>query len=77
VVEVKLYLLERIGDTDYDEHVGFVIRAPNAKTARELAAGEANSFYDGPTWLDPSRSTCRPLKDAGAMGVILADFIAG
>jgi hypothetical protein len=77
VVEVTLYLIERIGNTDYDEHAGFVIRADTAKKARKLAGTVPGSMSEADLWLDPTRSTCSILKHEGPEEVILEDYRAG
>jgi hypothetical protein len=74
---MKLYLLERIGATDYDEHAGFVIRAASPKKARKLAGTVLGSMCAADLWLDPTRSTISVLKHDGPEEVILEDYQAG
>lgn len=80
-----LWLVERMGHTDYDRTAGVVVRAPTEMMARALAAGPGQGFpdldtgedYGFPEALDPDASACKPLLDAGAPMVILSDFRAG
>ncbi len=73
---MKLYLLNRIGVVDWDENVGFVIRANNEAQARffasETSGGEIKS-----TWINDKLSSCIELALEGEQGVVLTDFNAG
>ena len=73
-VGANIYLLERIGGTDYDEAAGFVVVAESADAARQQAAEQAGNEGDA-TWLTPSRSTCEVVSLSP--GVVLRDFRAG
>jgi hypothetical protein len=72
---MDIYLLERIGGTDYDEAAGFVVVAESPDEARRLAA-EQYGDEGSDTWLAPSRSTCKVI-DSTRQGVVLRDFRAG
>jgi prevent-host-death family protein len=72
----NIYVLKRVGGTDYDETAGFVVVAGSPDEARRLAAGEADAEGDA-TWLMPDRSTCEAIDPAGSSGVVLRDFRAG
>jgi hypothetical protein len=61
---------------EYDFKNGFVIRAADATQARKIAARN-HSDEGEETWLDPKKSRCRAVKEAGRAGVILTDFHAG
>jgi len=73
-VGASVYLLERIGGTDYDEAAGFVVVAESAEDARQQAAEQAGD-EGGATWLAPSRSTCEVVNLSP--GIVLRDFRAG
>lgn len=89
---MALYLLERIGDTGYDQVKGWVIRAANAQQARQMAAGE-DSIWDSsrldapgrlvpnPLWLDAQQSHLTYLGMSGIplepAAIILRSFVAG
>lgn len=71
-----IYLIKRIGNTDYDQYSGFVVVATNSIKARELAKA---SGFDEALWLDPLQATCRKIGTSGncARGVVLESFHAG
>jgi prevent-host-death family protein len=73
-VGMNVYLLERIGRTDYDEAGGFVVVAESTDAARQQAAERAGDEGDV-TWLTPSRSTCEVVSLSP--GIVLRDFRAG
>lgn len=88
MAEMKLWLLERIGDTDYDTASGFVVRASDAESARcEALIGSGVDTYAWmdanwlgcvePEWGDPDLTTCVELTTTGPSAVILRDFRAG
>ena len=76
-----LFLLERIGETDYDEANVFVIRAKTEKEAREMCVQSRSMddllFSKEPEWLDPLLTTCKVLKSTGKSEVICEDFKGG
>lgn len=63
---MKLWLLTPNNSSDvwepwYDKAFGFVIRAKNEQTARDMAAKECGQ--EGPeVWLDSTQSDCEPLR---------------
>lgn len=88
--EMKLWLLNRIGDTDYDTHAGFVVRAPDEAAARcEVLASvvrpgglgfdrrQKPPYCNEPEWGDPELTTCVELVAAGDPGVVLYDSRPG
>lgn len=81
---MKLWLLNRIDNADYDEMQGFVIRAESGQRAREIAndnAGDENKsvlIQGSPNvWLNKYRTTCVELLPEGEEGVVLKDYLAG
>ncbi len=53
-----------------------VVRAPNARSAREIAASEC--WDEGKhAWLDNQLSTCIQLFQKGEKGVIIKDTVQG
>jgi len=87
---MKIYLIERIGETDWDEYNGFCFCAENEKEAR-LAASKFNPHYvrrpghrhlvkeNNPLWKDLSKSTCSEInpEDYTNGQLILSSFNAG
>lgn len=76
-----LWILQ-VADPDFkgvDKNYGFVIRAASEFQARHIAqnaiADEAYNAVD--FWINPDHSTCVPLDNGGAVGIILTDFHAG
>lgn len=87
---MKLWLLERAGDegADWDEYVGFVVRAEDAEAARceaLIAAGiddwkfmkPENIGPREPWWGDPELTTCVEVTVDGPVGVVLDSFKSG
>jgi len=72
---MKLYILESIEPTDYDEYEGMVIRATSELRAREMAAAEHLSIAD--RWLSSERSSCKELVSDGDEAIIITDFRYG
>lgn len=67
----------------YDKADGFVVRAESDELARKLAqeqgGDEVGASYNHPripAWTDSKFSTCEPLEQDGAEGVVLCDFSA-
>jgi hypothetical protein len=77
---MNLWLIERTGETWYDENIGHVIAAYQAQTAREIAAKAAVDEGEGP-WLDPKRSEIVLIGEAVARikreGIVQTSFHAG
>lgn len=73
---MKLWLLTRRSDKPtYDVANGFVVRAPDEATARELCARDAGD--EGPDrWRGDWGSTCEELTATGEPEVVLRDFNA-
>lgn len=76
--EMKLWLLKRIGRTDWDEYAGFVVRAATEDDARAVARQGTEPWEDeNACWLDPAQASCTELLATGEPGVILDSFKAG
>lgn len=71
---MRLWLLKRRAEPDYDEFGGFVVRAADEAQARRIAARRAS---EQGIWSDPQQTTCKPLEHDGRSGVVLVDFRAG
>lgn len=72
---MKLWVIKRRGETPYDEYAGFVVRAPNEKSAREIAR-TFNGGVQG-DWGTQESWTCKELTNDGDEEIILTDFRAG
>ena len=72
-MSTKLYILFR-DIKNYDEAIGFVVRAFDEEEARELAA-QQHASEGRAVWLDPYYVSCRELKCEGVPQVILRDFV--
>ena len=72
---MKLWRLER-ATCDYDEMLGFVIRAKTALDARRIAS-EKRGTESKIEWLDVLKSTCVEIEQEGEECVILDSFNAG
>lgn len=74
-----LYLLERVGTTDYEEFDAFVVRASSSSEARALASRMAcpnpatsHKPQEAEVWLNPAQSHITRLgQGAGKSTVIL------
>lgn len=75
-IGMNLYLLERIESSEYDQAMGFVVRAPTVSVARKLASERAGD-EGAEVWLDRSKTSCNILSNKGSECVILRDFKAG
>jgi hypothetical protein len=90
---MKLYLLKRTGKGpggEYDVADGFIVRAEDEQTAREIAAAPIGPILGGETefpirawgdegpetWLNPKFSTCEEIIPDGEPGIIIRDFNA-
>lgn len=72
---MKLYILGARGRMPgYDECNGMVIRASDAKRARQLAHSR---YPDEQRWNNPKLSSCRKLTAKGKEEIVLIDFSAG
>ena len=74
--EMRLWLVERNDEEDWDEACAFVVRAQSPKAARRYAAARCGDEGSA-LWLDPTRSTCKQLTYDGEPGVVLRDFTNG
>lgn len=73
---MKLWLLNRIGNTSYDEARGFVVRAETCNAARRIASSRSRG--EGPEpWIDKKFSTCEEVTGEGSFGIILEDIYEG
>lgn len=78
-----LFLISRIGQTDYDEYDSFVVRAPSEEKARKaIVATHFPVEYswhavERKVWLDPTKSTCERLRAGGKAAVVLGSYNAG
>ncbi len=72
---MKLYLLERINETDWDEYAAKLIRAKNESGARELA--NKHTGDEGKIWNDSSLASCKVVSSSGVEEEIISDFNAG
>ncbi len=76
--QMKLYRLEQRGGSKYrwgaaDYHRAFVVRAPDAKTARKVAA-ESAGRWTAEAWTDPKHTTCRQVQQEGPAEVICENY---
>jgi hypothetical protein len=89
---MNIYLVERKGEPDYDEHYGFVVVASDAKAARQVVTNELvkpfrpatpESWHSSETkvFRSPSTSTVKKLGSCTAAysepQVVLTSFKAG
>ena len=77
---MKLWLLRPCMDRPewdpwYDKAFGFVVRAANEQTARQLAASDAGDEGKD-AWLSPQSSTCEILTrhDSLEPEIVISDF---
>ena len=71
---MALFLIER-KKVEFDETIGFVIRARNENRARVLASEKG--IPAGSCWVDPSQTTCTKIEGAGYDKVIIESFKYG
>jgi len=80
-VQKNLYILKSKEEVDYDEYEGFVVRADNAKEARQLAETQSRGSYPHQSLMgrftDPKRSSCNYISRVGKSKILLSDFKAG
>jgi hypothetical protein len=70
-----IFLLMRVGRTEYDRCRGFVVIANSETEARELVQEEV--CWEVGTWSDPKLSTCEMLDGTGLPRIVLTSFRAG
>lgn len=77
---MTLYLLTRTDEVDYDEYIGFVIRAESEEQARGLARtkndAEDERFGSGPYWPAEELVKCELLTSDGESAILLSSFRA-
>ncbi len=71
---LKVYLLQRIGDINYDEFESKVIVAPNPEEARRLA--NIKTGDEGKIWNDPSMVACTEVN-LNVPSIVCETFNAG
>ena len=79
-VSCALYLVKRIGPTDYDESAGFVIAASSPADARSIAYDQETTYgKQFNLWLRPEFATCKRIAKLTTepRGIVLQDFRAG
>lgn len=76
---MKLWLLLRKDHVDWDQYVGFVVRAETAKRARQIAweGTDQQEKYREPYWLDTSAVLCIQIQIEGKEEILLYSFRAG
>lgn len=74
---MRVWLITRIGETEYDKYAGFVVIAKDEGSARDLAHAEASLGWKDPVWKDPAQSTCVELLPEGEERIVLSDYNAG
>ena len=72
---MKLYLLTRKDDVDWDEYDSKLIRAGNPKSARIMANEDPGA--EGKMWGDATKVTCQQIMQNGPAKVIIQSFNAG
>src|SRR4029078_13637611 len=72
-VTMRLWLIERIGPVDYDEHDSAIIRAETEEEARRIAN---RGLYPRDSW-DAAGASCTLLDTDGLPHVIVSSFNAG
>ena len=72
---MRLYILKRIYEVDWDENNAKIVRAINPNRARTLA--NLNVGDEGYIWGDPAKVTCKPIRVTGKEGVVITDFKNG
>lgn len=75
---MKLWLVKRLDNPDYDEFCGFVVRADSEEDARQICHRSSSWSYEPKkVWLIPYLSSCTQLSEEGEPGIILSDYLAG
>ena len=76
--EDMFFLLTRKKWADYDQNLGFVVRAKSAREARKLVNDFPNlDMAEGTIWEDAALTRCERIKEKGEAEVILRSFRAG
>ena len=71
---MKIFLLTRKEETDWDEYAGKVVVAKNEENARKIA--NTSTADEGLIWEDPEKVTCN-IVDTEFEHIVLEDFKAG
>lgn len=78
---MKLYLISRKEEVDWDETAAVVVAASSSHTARRMIKGGTENRGKHNPWLDPEQTTCKIIADYARAdvkeGVVLEDFRAG
>ena len=72
---MKIFLLRRIGDADWDEYLTKLVRAKNEKQAREMANERVGD--EGRIWTNPNKVSCETLSRKGDPEIIIEQFNTG
>lgn len=72
---MKLWLLDRREECDWDEVACFVIRAETEEQARMMANEESSD--EGKIWAEPDKVKCSELLPEGDAGIVVRDFKPG
>lgn len=72
---MNIFKLHRTGEIDWDEYIGFVVRAHDEYTARLIAC--ENDRHLKEKWLDEDFATCELIPEEGEEGIILDSYNAG
>lgn len=72
---MKIFVLHRLDDIDWDEYIGFVVCAEDEIEARKLAI-ERDSCSRS-LWLDHARASCIEITHDSEKGIILESYNAG
>jgi len=75
-MNLKLYIVSRIGGAEYDEYDSFAVVADSAKAARKLASKADPDPEEKGDWLDPRITNCRQVK-FDKPGVVCESFRSG
>ncbi len=74
---MKLFLLKRLDDVQYDEYRNCVVRASSHKTARKIAFKNLCGDEPNELWLNHKKTSCKEIKQTGLPEIILTDYHAG
>lgn len=81
---MKLWLLKRLSEPDWNQYDGFVVRAADEAQARQLAHEAAseqddqgNIIYESEDrwWLDATVTSCELISDTGKPEIILSSNV--
>lgn len=73
---MKVWIIRRIGRTNYDQHDGHVVLAPSEESAREIIA-TASGIEQPNIWRSRAFSTCLEVDAITEPGIVLSSFNAG